>query len=159
MSRFKYKTRGNSSPHQKVNVYYSCHPKDFEMYFEKISSEILEVYDCVIWYDSKMGESYNEEVYEFLGQMQLVVIPITTYFLTYESDSLNNDFAFALDNRIPVLPIMCEKRLESIFNCKCGDLQYLDRFTTDLLELNYEEKLQRFLNKVLIGDEMVLEYK
>lgn len=33
---FSYKTRGNSSPKNKPKVYFTCHPDDFERFFEKI---------------------------------------------------------------------------------------------------------------------------
>ena len=37
---------------------------------------------------------------------------------------------------------------------KFGELQYLNPYSTDLTEISYEEKLKRYLESVLIGDEL-----
>ena len=41
--KLQYKTRGMSEPKGKPKVYFSCHPEDFELYFEPISKELLAI--------------------------------------------------------------------------------------------------------------------
>ncbi len=153
MPALKYKTRGNTSPQGKPGVYFCCHPEDFKKYFESVSDEILEKQNCSVWYkDEDVG--YDEEFFAALREMQLFVIPVTTEFLCTENEALGTEFKFALENNIPLLPLMMERKLESIFNNKCGERQFLDSVTEDETAISYDEKLGKFLENVLIGDEL-----
>ena len=86
--------------------------------------------------------------------MQLFVIPVTFKLLTTENDVLNFYFKFAVENKIPVLPILQEGGLEALFNEKFGDLQFLDINNTDTTAISFSEKLKKYLEAVLIGDEL-----
>ena len=50
--------------------------------------------------------------------------------------------------------LMQEEGLASLFNEKCGDLQYLDKNARDSTAISYEEKLQSFLTSTLVSDEL-----
>ncbi len=153
MSNLKYKTRGNSNPQGKPRVYFCCHKDDFEKFFKSISDEVLSLQNCSVWY--KDGNDYvNEELLDDLKGMQLFVMPVTTNLLCKENEALDIEFKFAIKNHIPVLPLMQEQGLEQIFNQKCGELQFLDKHNTDITAISYEEKLKKYLESVLIGDEM-----
>lgn len=68
------------------------------------------------------------------------VCPI--YFFT-KNEALNIEFKFAIDNHIPVLPLIQKTCLEEIFNKKCGDLQFFDKNNADINAISYDEnKLQ-----------------
>lgn len=152
MANLKYKTRGNCDPQGKSKVYFCCHQKDFNRYFESISDEILAKQNCAIWYiDGSVDR--NEEFFENLLQMQLFVMPITSNLLCTENDALNVDFRFAVEKHIPVLPLLQEPGLEKLFNQKCGDLQYLDKNNRDVTAISYDEKLRNYLESILVGDE------
>jgi len=150
----KYKTRGNVSPQGKSRVYYCCNREEFHKYFESISEEILGKQNCAVWYDESSEIHYDEAFFSNLGQMQLFVIPITRSFLCTENNALNIEFKFAEENHIPILPLMQESGLEKLFNQKCGDIQFLDKNVVDLTAISYDEKLKKFLDAVLIGDEL-----
>ena len=153
--KLQYKTRGNSSPQGKPRVYFSCHPADFELYFQSISEEILEKQNCAIWYDTEPEAEYDSESFKLsLSQMQLFVIPVTTRFLCQENRALSVELPFAMEQQIPVLPLMQESGLEELFNGKCGNLQMLDKFSKDKTAIRYEEKLEKYLSSVLTGDEL-----
>ena len=152
MANLKYKTRGNSSPQGKQRVYFCCHPEDFDKYFEAVSDEILTKQNCAVWYVDEAVER-DEDFLADLKQMQLFIMPVTTDLLCTENDVLNIEFKFAIENHIPVLPLMQESGLEELFNIKCGDLQFLDKFNTDATAISYDEKLKKYLDSVLIGDE------
>ena len=148
---FTYKTRGNSSPNEKPRVCFLSHPDDFEAYFDKISSEILELNNCVIWY----GEGGREELTDLteLTQMQLVVFPVTRKLLLEENALIKEYLPYVLEQKIPILPIMEESGLDALFAEKCGDLEYLDRNAIDdKTALPYGERLKRFLESILLDD-------
>ncbi len=151
MSIFNYKTRGNSSPQGKPRVYFCCHTKDFDQYFASVSDEILTKHNCAIWY-TEGDQIYNEDFFADLKQMQLFVMPVTTELLCTQNPALDIEFQFAMKQHIPVLPLMQEEGLHELFNKRCGDLQLLDKHDLDPTAINYDEKLQNYLNDVLIGD-------
>lgn len=153
MASLKYKTRGNSSPQGKPRVYFCCHPEDSNRYFESISDEILAKQNCAVWYSDEEVVR-DEDFFADLKQMQLFVMPVTTNLLCTENEALDTEFKFAIENHIPVLPMMQEGGLEEIFNKKCGDLQFLDKNNTDVTAISYDEKLKKYLESVLIGDEL-----
>lgn len=153
--RIKHKTRGDSLPHGKQRVFFCCHPDDFERYFEPISEEILKKQNCAIYYyNSKTIVPPKERALD-LAQMQLFVMPVTTNLLTKESIAME-DFHFAIERGIPVLPLMQERKLEALYKIKIGDLQFLDKNANerDVTAISYEEKLEKYLSSVLVGDEI-----
>ncbi len=153
MVYLNYKTAGNTDPRGLPRVYFCCHPDDFDRYFETVSNEILKKHNCAVWY-TKESFLRDEEFMESLGQMQLFVMPVTTNLLCRENDALRVDFRFAVEKHIPVLPLMQEKGLEELFNRKCGELQFLDKNNSDETAIGYEEKLDKYLDSVLVGDEL-----
>lgn len=150
----QYKTRGMSDPQGKPRVYFCCHPKDFVPCFGPISDELLKKQNCAIWYDDSGNAAWDKEREMELGQMQLFVMPVTTKLLTTPNRALGVEFPFAVKHHIPVLPLMQEGDLEELFNKKCGDLQFLDKTAQDSTAISYEEKLEKYLSSVLIGDEL-----
>lgn len=153
MAKLSYKTRGNTSPQGKPKVYFCCHPGDFPLYFDPVSDEILEKQNCSVWYLQDPESPRDEALLEDLRQMQLFVMPVTTNLLYSDSSALEVEFPFAVENHIPVLPLMQETGLEARFNEKCGALQFLDKHTVDETAIGYDQKLESYLSSVLIGDE------
>ncbi|MBQ3045108.1 MAG: TIR domain-containing protein [Clostridia bacterium] len=159
MAELKFKTRGMMSPQGMPRVYFSCHPKDFERYFEKISDDILKKQNCAIFYLDSTASYSEEELFHDLGQMQLFVMPVTSNLLFDPNRAIDSEFAFAMEKHIPVLPIMQENGLEEHFNKKCGDLQFLDPNSGDLTAISYDEKLEKYLSSVLVGDELAAKVR
>ena len=153
MAKLKYKTRGNSDPQGKPRVYFCCHPEDFNKYFESVSDEILAKQNCAVWYIDETTVR-DEDFFADLKQMQLFVIPITANLLYTENEALDIEFKFAVENHIPILPLMQESGLEEPFNQKCEELQFLNKNDADITAISYDEKLQKYLESILIGDEL-----
>ena len=153
MANIRFKTNGNSSPQGKPRVYFCCHPDDFTKYFEDISDEILLIQNCAVWYRGDF-DPLDETLEQDLRQMQLFVIPVTEKFLMDDNDALNNEFRIAIENHIPVLPLMQEPGLEELFNSKCGNLQFLSKLSNDDTEISYNKKLKKYLQSILVGDEL-----
>ncbi|MBR2987070.1 MAG: TIR domain-containing protein [Clostridia bacterium] len=151
------KTRNDSSPQGKPKVYFACHPDDFK-YFDTISDEILTEVNCAVFYHTQPIE--NEEAHlRDLSEMNLIVIPITTKFLTTPSAARDIEFPFSQQNHIPVLPLMQEPGLVDDFNKVCGNVQFLDKSARDDTAISYEEKFKNFLTSILVGDELAEEIR
>ncbi len=153
MEKWKVKTRKNESPQGKPRVYFCSHPDDLERYLQPISDDILLYQNCAIWYTEDPRDK-TADFLEDLKLMQLFVMPITSNLLRTENEALAVEFQFAIANHIPVLPLMQEDGLEDLFNKKCGDLHFLDKHNADPTAIGYDQKLQQYLQSVLIGDEL-----
>ena len=155
MSKLQYLTRGSASPQGKPRVYFCSHPKEQEFFLQPISKQILKLQNCVIWYDPEPEIPDNwEELSADLSQMQLFVMPVTERLLTQPNRAMDKEFPFAVEHHIPVLPLMQESGLEEKFQKRFGNLQFLDANAHDSTAIPFEEKLQKFLNSILIGDEL-----
>ena len=153
MVTLKQKTRPGTDYFGKPRVYFCCHPEDFDLYFHEISNELLKLQNCAMWYDDD-GQHRDEEYLSNLKQMQLFVMPVTRKLLCSENAALEREFRFAMEQHIPVLPLMQEQGLEQLFNQKCGDLQFLDRHNGDETAIAYEKKLEQYLQSLLVGDRL-----
>lgn len=160
MLNFQYKTRGQQNPQGKQRVYFTCHPDDFEIYFEDIQKEILDQQDCAVFFLEPYTTSEEIDDYELcLCEMQLFVVPITRKLITECNIAIDTELPLALKNNIPILPLMQENGLDDLFNSKLGDLQYLYKHCYDPTAISYEEKLTKYLEAVLIGDDLVEKIK
>ncbi len=148
--KLKYKTRGKEIK-DKSRVYFCYHPDDFDKYFEEITEEILNIRNCVIYYKANKNIK-SSEIIDDLSQINLFVIPVTWKFISEECDARLIEFQYAMDNHIPVLPIMMEPSLESYFNEKCGNLQTLSKLVDG--EEKYKIKLKEYIESILVSDEL-----
>lgn len=155
MSDLLFKTRGMVNPKGKPRVFFTCSPYDFEKTFDKVCDDILNEFDCAIYYSENMSREFTQEEQTVtLGMMNLFVIPVTRNLLSQPNRAMDSDLAFAVRNGIPVLPIMFETGLDGIYSRKdkFGELQYINPFSSDITEIGYEEKLKKFLGSVLISN-------
>ena len=151
----QYKTRGNSSPQGKPRVYFCCHPDDFAPYFDEICAQLFRWSDCAVWYSSASEPEPDAAERELtLGQMQLFVMPVTTRLLRTPNTAMDVEFPFAAAHHIPVLPLVEEPGLDALFSIRFGSLQYLEPHTVDDTAISFDERLKKFLNSVLLGDEV-----
>ena len=159
----KYKTRGDSSPQGKPRVYITEHPEDVKLYFESITDAVLKLHDCAIFYDEDPEHpEHPEDAENFisdLDRMQLIVLVVTSRYVYGDTLAHNTVFRHAMERHIPVLPILEESGIERDFDRKCGDLQYLDPNARDDTAIPFEEKLKRFLDSVLVGDELAAKVR
>lgn len=158
-NHIQFKTRGDSTNQGKPRVYFCCHPDDFDMYFEPVRNEILDKQNCAVYFYDNASSILEQERETDLLSMQLFVIPVTTNLLTKPSIAMDKDFPLALKNKIPVLPLIQERGLEGLFARKFGDMQYLDKTQRDTTAISYEEKLEKHLSAILLGDEMTKKIK
>lgn len=156
-SGLKFIPQNNTN--SRSRVFFCCAKEDFDKYFEPISKELLAIQPNVtIWYrDPKEEIPTADNIKLLLSQMQLFVIPITSNFLCDDCDELKLEFQFAIENHIPLLPLMQEPGLVEKFTEMCGDIQFLDKNENaqDETAIPYKKKLADFLNVVLLSDEMI----
>ena len=154
------RTRGDSSPQGKARVYYAAHPADSPVYAGEIFQDILKVQNCAIYYDEEPEAPWQQqELFQQLEQMQLLVLPVTSRFLYQPNRAREVEFPFAMEHHIPVLPLMQEPGLEGEFNRICGDLQLLNKKDPDPTALPFAEKLEKFLASVLVGDTLAQQIR
>ena len=142
---------------KKPRVYFTCHPKDFEKYFNSLCSDIFKTHDCAIYYTEDMTKTIEDDNKEIdLGRNNLFVVPVTSNLLNDPNRAMDEDIPYAIKEHIPVLPFMMEPGLDDIYSepDKFGELQYLNPYSTDVTEISYKEKLKKYLDSVLISDEL-----
>ena len=156
MADFQYITKDDSSPQGKPRVYFTAHPDDYQIYFEEIRQDIFKRQNCVIFYLDGNTQPDKVDDYELrLGEMQLFVVPVTTKLLMTPNRAMDVEIPFAASRHIPVLPLIQESGLNELFQKRFGSMQYLDKYDTDPTVIPYHEKLTKFLESVIIGDELV----
>ena len=151
------KTQGNGTPQGRPRVYFCCHPDDFDLYFEKLTDELLEIQPQIAFWFYRPGSAPDgDALLADLSQMQLFAVPVTSRFLHEDCRARVKELAFAMEHHIPVLFLMQEQGLEESFNRICGDLQFLDRLESenDPTAIPYEKRLASFLGDVIVGDEL-----
>ena len=156
LMELKYISRGTGNPRGKARVYFSYHPADAGL-MDHICDMILKKQDCAIYYyDYAEGEPDTDELFPLLEQMQLFVVPVTSAYLLEECNAYRNEFFYAFEKHIPILPLMQSGSAELIrvFGEKCSNIQYLDEYDDDMTAIPFEEKLKRYLDSVLIPNDL-----
>ena len=157
MAIFKVKTKGNSDPHGKSRVYFTCHPADFDKYFDKICEDVFSTHDCAIYYTQDMSAPHDADNLSVdLGQANIFLVPVTFKLLNEPNRTMQVDIPYAKENNIFILPFSMESGIDAIYSQpkNFGDRQYLSPFSSDFTEIAYSEKLEKILNAVLISDEL-----
>ena len=157
MAEFKVRTKGNSSPNGKPRVYFTCHPDDFDSYFDKICEDIFKTHDPAIYYTEDMTEALDETNINIdLARMNLFLVPVTFRLMSESNRAMAVDIDYAKEQYIPILPFMMDDGIDAMYSQakNFGERQYLNPGSTDTTEVGYLEKLKKYLDSVLISDEM-----
>ena len=160
MAKILCRTKNNVNPKGKPRVYFTCHPDDFKACFDKLCEDIFKTHDCAVFYTEDMTEVIAaQDQATDLESNNLFVVPVTDRLLSQPNRAMDADIPFALEKRIPVLPFMMEWGLEQSYTAKFGERQYLMPYSTSTTEVPYEEKLKKYLDSVLISDEMAMRIR
>jgi len=155
MAKLRYITNGNQNLQGKSRVYFCGHPSDYGSTLQQIARDILETPNCVIWYDGEPDARWEEEShFSDLSNMQLFVVPVTEPFLYEPNRAFSKELPFAVRQHIPLLPIIEDSELESVFEEKCGRFQSLKKTVKGPEPLPYKERLRKYLSQTLIGDQL-----
>jgi hypothetical protein len=144
-----------------LKLLFSCHKDDFDKHFSELSSEILDVQDCSMYYLEDQSHTPEDiENYKVqLSEFNLFVFPITSNFLNEDNRAKDIDFKFAYEHRYPLLPILVEPNLYDKFNETVENVQILDRTTNDPTQESYKVKLEKYLKTVLVDNETIKKIK
>lgn len=156
------KTKGNADPKGKMRVYFTCHPDDFDKYFDTVCNDIFNAVDCAIYYTEDMTSQIpDRNLSTDLGSNNIFVIPVTYKLLSTPNRAMDKDFPYARSEHIPVLPIMMEEGIDSIYSSpeKFGEIQYLNPYSSDFTEISYQEKLKKYLNTLFVSEELAVRVK
>lgn len=162
MAEFKVRTKSgveNPDITGKARVYFTCHPKDKETYFDQICKYIFRTHDCTVFHTEDMEESLDQQDIDVdLAKMQLFIVPVTWKLLKEPNRAMSVDIAYAKDNHIPILPFLMEDKIEEFYAMpeNFGDIQYINPYSTDATEIHFEEKLSKHLDEIL-GDRNLIE--
>ena len=140
MAKILCKTMHNENPRGKPRVFFTCHPEDFNRYFEQICKSIFKTHDCAIYYTEDMRQPIPEQDLDTdLGSNNLLVIPVTRKLLTESSRAMNKDFPYAKRAGMPILPIMMEPGLDARYSRpeNFGTLQYLGACSADATAISF----------------------
>ena len=86
MAKILCRTKGNANPKGKPRVYFTCHPEDFERYFNKLCEDIFKTHDCAIFYTEDMTEVIQEQDKATdLESNNLFIVPVTFRLLSQPS--------------------------------------------------------------------------
>jgi len=147
----EFKTNGLMNLKGLPKIYFCCGSvQDFKRCFDTISEELFNVRSCSVWYKKDISEVCGSGELEL---MNMVVIPVTSELLTSSNDVFEKEFELIQKKHIPVLPIIFDSGLDKLYEEKFGNLQYLNRISTDVTEISYSEKLKKYLDSVLVSDE------
>ena len=158
--RLEYVKRSPAALKDLQKVFFCARDEDARLYFDAVSDDLFSAQSNIcIWRGVGDGADPSpkeaEAYYADLAEMNLFVVPVTSAFLKTENRARCEEFAFALERHIPVLPILQEQGLETLFNEVCGNLQMLNKFDPDPTALPYAEKLKLFMDTVLLKDETI----
>ncbi len=155
MAKILFNTINNENPHGKPKIYFTCHPDDFALYFDKICRDIFKTHDCAIFFTENMNEYINEVEKDIdIGSSNLLIVPVTFNLLTTKNRAMDEDIPYAKKTNMPILPLMMETGVEELYSSpyKFGELQYLNPFSEDITEISYQDKLKNFLETIISSD-------
>lgn len=152
MSFITWHTRGNASALGKLKIWFCAHPDDVKQYLKPISENIYDInyFDWAIWYDKELSEDYDNDFFKGLGRMDLFVVPVTKKLLCEPNRAMDVEVPFAIENHIPILPLVQESGLIEQFNKKFHNLQYIDTADKD-----FKEKLKNYLCQNLTEGDLI----
>lgn len=156
----KYTKKSPATLKDLQKIFFCATDHDRVKYLEEISSDLFDLQNNIaIWYNDQNSTHMNgeelEEHFADLSEMVLFVIPVTSEFLKNDDLLCRDEFNYAVNRKIPILPLLEEQGLEMLFNETCGNLQILNKHDHDPTALPFKDKLKLFLDTVLLKDEMI----
>ena len=150
MSTLDIRTKDGSTAKNKPKFYVCSHPEDHKALFDNVAKEIWALSNVALCFDGQPDSKTDEEIFfSDLQEMRLVVVIVTRRFLTESSYDRDVVMPYLASRSVPVLPLMREPGLDSLFAKVMGELQYLDVTSNDGTALPYEDKLKHYLATVL----------
>lgn len=158
MANLKMRAKDGSTSQNKLRVYFTCHPDDFDRYFDKICDEVFAICDCTIYYTEDMDAALDKTNIEFdIPLMNIVILPVTKRLFTDSCRAMAVDIVYAKEKNIPILPLLMEEGLEELYlkSENFGDRQFVPFYDEDCSESN----LLTILNGILYSGDYLKKHK
>lgn len=158
MNNFEYKLSYITKNEEQLDntsqkLFFCSHWNDLDK-LPEIAKLIFDEYKCSIWFHKKIEYVSDDAINEALGSMSLFIIPVTSFFLNTDNAVIQKEIEFAINSNMPILPIIFEPGIDDIFRDVFGDIQYVNILEEDLTTIDFNTKFKRFLNRVLINEEL-----
>ena len=154
MAQMQSITRAGTTPHGKSKILFVAHRDEIHRYVGEVSEDILKITNCAIWYDPDPRILFIDDFYTNLFEMQLLVICVTQRMLDDFAGNGKTQLHYAMENHIPILPLLQDISLVDRYGSIFGDIQFLCKQDPDPTALPFDRKLEQFLSSVLISDEL-----
>ena len=154
MKEFIFYPENYSCLYDKQKVYFTCHPDDYDLFYEFVSGILLKHFDCVVCSFRDVVDDIQEYSLR-LSEMKAFIVPITQKMLLEKNRARDFDIKYALDHNIPVLPLIETPGLAEFFSTRFGNLQCIDKSACNITTFSYEEKIVRFLSSFLVNKEII----
>ena len=156
MERIRYYPNDGEYIKGKNKIFLAAHPAESTQYLASLWEEVKRVdSNCIFWYDSQPELSWDADLTQSLQQtgVQMFLFPVTAKLLNTENNAVSVLLPYALENHIPIVPILMEPGLTIRYKEVFKNIQYLDKVTVDPTAISYEIKFRRFLRDILISRE------
>lgn len=156
----QYKTRDDSSPNGKPWVFFCAAPADIAVTLPRISEEIFEFCNCAIWYDNADAPAATDrELEEAISQCAMAILPVVPGLLDPAGVVQSRLMSILRRHPMALLPILEDPNLLTAFNRCFENIQLLRRHDPDATALPYPDRLKRFLETSLLGNDLAEQVK
>ena len=92
MANMLFRTKDNIAPSGKARVYFTCHPDDFNLYFEQVCEYIFKSHNCAVYYTEDMSAQFDEaDKVTDLESNNLFVVPVTFKLLSTKNRAMDEE--------------------------------------------------------------------
>ena len=149
----QFTTRDGSSSSGKAWVFLCALPEEAKAWLTTASEDIFQFCNCAIWYDDGV-DTAADDLESAIAQSAVAVLPVTAALLDPDSSLQRHILPLLQRHRVSILPVLDDPNLLDAFNARFRNIQVLDRHSKDQTTIPYEEKLKRFLESMLMGDDL-----
>lgn len=149
----QFKTRDGTSPSGKAWVFLCALPEEVQARLAVVREDIFRFCNCAIWYDDGVDTSYDD-LESAIAQSAMAVLPVTAALLDPCSPLQRRILPLLQTYRVSILPVLDDPNLLDAFNACFRNIQFLDRYSNDQTAIPYEAKLERFLDTMLLKDDL-----
>ncbi len=149
----QYKTLDGSGAAGKPWVFLCALPEEAPALLDQVCGDIFPVCDCAIWYDDGL-DTDPALLEDALAQSGVAVLPVTEGLLDPQGPLQRRVLPRVRAHSLALLPLLEDPTLLNAFNARFPQIQALNRRDMDSSAIPYAEKLARFLEPLLLGEDL-----
>lgn len=105
-------------------VYISMHPVDRYRFWEDLINHLSQNHAYRIRYAPTPADDTAAD----LDDVDLILLGVTEKYITWSNSGFTSEALTALQQHIPILPIMLEEGIVNLFNTRCKKLHYIENY-------------------------------